>query len=97
MTSIEIHLSLQIVKENFGDLAKQIAHLLLNRKGCLIGVISDELKLNKKLTAQILSILVGHHLVAFKLNKRQQVEYTFVVRNALNRLRLARLVCLHME
>ena len=91
MTSIEIHLALQIVKENFGDLAKQTAVLLVNRKGCSIGLIADELKLDKKLIAQILSILINHHLVECNLNKRQFVDYKFIVRNALNRIKLARL------
>lgn len=92
MTTIEINLALLIVKESFGDLARRIAAHLVLKKSYPIALLAEDLNLNKKLTAQILSILIKHHLVEYKLNQRQIVEYKFLVHNALNRLKLARTI-----
>ena len=90
MTSIEIDLAFQIVKENFGDIAKQIVSLLVNKKSCTFMSIAQDLNLEKKLTSQILTNLINHHIIEYKLNSKQIIEYKFLVSNALNRLRLAR-------
>ena len=92
MTSTEINLSLLIVQESFGELARKIASHLIVKKTNTISLIAEDLKLNKKQVSQILAILIKHQLVEYKLNARQFVEYKFSCHNALNRIRLARQV-----
>lgn len=49
MTTIENNLALHIIKENYGDLAKQICNLLINKKSYPLLMIATDLNLSNKL------------------------------------------------
>jgi hypothetical protein len=105
MTTIENNLALHIVKQEFGEVAKIIAGLLIKKKCCPFQMICKELEMEKRLVrdlknqnrfslksiklkvSQILSILIVHRLVTFKINSRDVVEYYFNTKSTLFRLR----------
>lgn len=92
MTTIQHALACHIVRESFGDLAKDLAKLLIRKISCTFSEIVKDLDLSEKLVAQILSILIDQDLVQYKLNARNFVEYGFDTKNTLNRLKYPRYI-----
>jgi transcription initiation factor IIE alpha subunit len=90
MTSNENMLALRLVGESFGALAAQVAALLLKKSACPLMLIAQDLALDKKKVAEVLTILTAHGLVEYRLNARQMVEYSFRTDRALSRLKIAR-------
>ena len=90
MTSIQNNLALQIVKENFGEMAHGICSYLIKKKSYPLVMLAADLNLEKKLVAQLLSILIIHNIVDYKLNSRQIVEYKFNTKSAINFIKTAR-------
>lgn len=90
MTSIDNTLALYLVHENFGEVAKSVAALLIKKTLYPFFLIVEDLGLEKRRVSQILSILITHHLVEYKLNQKQIVEYSFNTTNAIERLKTPR-------
>lgn len=90
MTSFENNLALNLVNESFGDIAHSVAALLLSKSSYPFNLIAEHLNLEKKKLSHVLSILITHYLVEFKLNTKQIVEYRFNTINAIDRLKTAR-------
>lgn len=90
MTSNENTLALRLVRESFGSLAAQVAALLLKKSAWPLVLVAQELALDKKKLAEVLTVLVGHGLVEYKLGARLVVEYSFRTDRALDRLKIHR-------
>lgn len=90
MTSNENTLALRLVRESFGSLAAQVAALLLKKSAWPLLLLAQELSLDKKKLAEVLTVLVGHGLVEYKLSGRLVVEYSFRTDRALDRLKFHR-------
>lgn len=90
MTSNENTLALRVVRESFGALATQVAALLLKKSAYPFMLVAQDLALDKKKLAEVLTILVGHGLVEYKLNAKLMVEYSFRTDRALDRLKIHR-------
>ena len=48
MTAIENNLALEIIKENFGDIAKSVASLLVKKRSYPLQLIANDLNLENK-------------------------------------------------
>jgi len=71
MTSLENDLAQYVVKEHFGEMAQSIVSFMSKKKCAPLFLIADELQMEKKYVAQILSILINHGLVSFKQGSRR--------------------------
>lgn len=87
MTSSENSLALCIIRENFGEAARSVSSLLISKKSYPLLAIANDLNLDKKQVAQILSVLVIHNFIEYRLNSKQLIEYKLLIRNVLNLLK----------
>ena len=90
MTLVENNLALQIIKENYGDLAKTLCSYLIKKKSYPLVMLADDLNLDKKIVSQVFSILIIHNIVEYRVNARKIVEYRVNVKNTLNILKTTR-------
>ena len=83
-------LALQILKENYGELAQSLAKCLTKYPSLSFMKIAEHMDVEKKLIAKILSILITNRLVDYELNSRQFVEYKLNLSNILRFIHISK-------